>query len=219
MTSTTNTRTTALSIQPTTENELLLLSALCESEAQVQRIEVHAFELQASNILNEAYADHLKKQLAAKEEKKGKKKSIKLVSDGLPHLLTADEFYELAKEKEKEAREEARDKEMRKEAQQLYTAAIASWKVADEKRKEDAAEARAKNKRANDTFKKKQEAAKKRGKKLGASDKPALIPVPKAIPRPKLKDFMEGSVPEQAGDDNSDGGASGKRILILTKLR
>jgi len=57
MTGTTNTRTTALSIQPTTENELLLLSALHESEAQVQRIEVYAFELQASNILNEAYAD------------------------------------------------------------------------------------------------------------------------------------------------------------------
>jgi len=88
----------------------------------------------------------------------------------------------------------------------LYTAAIASWKVADEKRKEDAAEARAKNKRANDAFKKKQEAAKKRGKKLEASDKPALIPVPKAIPQPKLKDFMEGSVPEQARDDDSDGG-------------
>ena len=206
MTGTTNTHTTVLSIQPMTENELLLLSALHESEAHVQHIKVHAFELQASNILNEAYADHLKKQLTAKEEKKGKKKSIKLVSNGLPHLLTADKFYEPAKEKEKEACEEARDKETCKEAWQLYTAAITSWKVADEKRKEDVAEARAKNKRANDTFKKKQEAAKKRGKKLGASDKPALIPVPKAIPWPKLKDFMEGSVPEQAGDNDSDGG-------------
>jgi len=137
-----------------TENELLLLSALRESEAQVQRIEVHAFELQASNILNKAYADRLKKQLAAKE-KKSKKKSIKLISDGLPHLLTADEFYELAKKKEKEARKEARDKKTHKEAQQLYTAAIASWKVADEKKKKDVAKARAKNKRENDTFKKK----------------------------------------------------------------
>jgi hypothetical protein len=45
----------ALSIQPRTENELLLLSALHEAEAHSQRIEVHAFELQASNILNEAY--------------------------------------------------------------------------------------------------------------------------------------------------------------------
>ena len=157
MTSTTNTCTTALSIQPTMENELLLLSALCESEAHVQRIEAHAFELQASNILNKAYADRLKKQLAAKEEKKGKKKSIKLVGNGLPRLLTADEFYELAKEKEKEVYEEARDKEMCKEAWQLYTAAIASWKVANEKRKEDAAEARAKNKRVNDAFKKKRQ--------------------------------------------------------------
>ena len=126
MTGTTNTCTTALSIQPTTENELLLLSALRESEAHVQHIKVHAFELQASNILNEAYADRLKKQLTAKEEKKGKKKSIKLIGDGLPRLLTADEFYELAKEKEKEACEEARDKETRKEARQLYAAAIAS---------------------------------------------------------------------------------------------
>jgi len=96
MTGTTNTGTTALSIQPTTENELLLLSALHKSEAHVQGIKVHAFELQASNILNEAYANH----------------------------LTADEFYELTKEKEKEAHEEARDKEMCKKTQQLYTAAI-----------------------------------------------------------------------------------------------
>jgi len=49
----------ALSIVPTTANELLLLTALWESQSQNLQTEVHNFELQASNILNEAYATRL----------------------------------------------------------------------------------------------------------------------------------------------------------------
>ena len=55
----------ALAIVPTTANELLLLAALRESQSQNIRTEVHTFELQASNILNEAYADRLCAKLAA----------------------------------------------------------------------------------------------------------------------------------------------------------
>ena len=100
-----NTTAAALAIQPTTSNKLLLLAALREAENRNVHAEVHAFELQASNILNEAYTERLWKALEAKEEKRGKKKGIKLVGDGLPKLLSGDEFYELAQAKEKELRE------------------------------------------------------------------------------------------------------------------
>jgi len=45
------------------------------------------FKLQASNILNEAYAERLCTKLAAQEEKRNKKKLTKLVGDGLPRLF------------------------------------------------------------------------------------------------------------------------------------
>ena len=47
---------------------------------------MHAFELQASNILNEAYTERLRRALETKEEKRGKKKGTKRVGDGLPKL-------------------------------------------------------------------------------------------------------------------------------------
>ena len=56
------------------------------------------------------------KKLVAKEKKqvKKKKKTTLLVGDGLPHLLTGDEFYEMAKGKEQET-EAARQREARKD--------------------------------------------------------------------------------------------------------
>jgi len=47
-------------IKPQTTNEVILLAALQEAEAHVQHIEAHAFELQASNILNAAYTSRMK---------------------------------------------------------------------------------------------------------------------------------------------------------------
>jgi len=119
MSGTINTCKATLMIEPKTANKLLLLSALHESKSNLHQIEVHAFKLQASNILNEAYTSRLKHQLAMQEEKnknKNKNKVIKLVGDGSPCLLTADDFYELVKEKEKEVQDEARRKGEWKEA-------------------------------------------------------------------------------------------------------
>lgn len=193
-----NTRKVALTIEPQTTNELLLLSALHESESHLHQIEVHTFKLQASNILNEAYTSRLKNQLAMWEEKK---KVIKLVRDGSPRHLTADDFYELAKEKETEVQDEARWKGEWKEVRELYKEAVAVWKVADEKRKKDVMDAKAKNKKALNAFIKKKDAAKKASKKF-TTTKPTPLPVPKAIPKPKLKDFAWESDVVNAGEDS-----------------
>ena len=132
-----NTTAATLTIQPTTSNELLLLAALCEAESRNTHAEIHAFELQASNILNEAYTERLQKALEAREERWGKKKGIKLVGDELPKLLSGDTFYELAQAKEKEVCEVLRQKEEWKEGQVAYGAAVEEWAAADKERKDE----------------------------------------------------------------------------------
>ncbi|EDQ98733.1 uncharacterized protein LACBIDRAFT_296797 [Laccaria bicolor S238N-H82] len=130
-----NTTAAALTIQPTTSNELLLLAALCEAESRNAHAEIHAFELQASNILNEAYTERLRKALEAREEKRGKKKGIKLVGNGLPKLLSGNNFYELMQAKEKEVREVLKQKEAWKEGRVAYDAAVEVWAAADQERR------------------------------------------------------------------------------------
>jgi len=179
----------ALSIVPTTANELLLLTALRESQSQNLWTEVHAFELQASNILNEAYATWLCAKLAAREEKRNKKKSTKLVGDGLARLLSGDEFYELAQEKEKEMREGAREKERRKDGRALYKAAIEEWEVIERERRDAKALATANLKKAVKAWEKKRDAAKAKGTHFTLI-KPKGDPATKATPKPKLKDFL-----------------------------
>ena len=204
-----NSSAAALAIIPKTANELLLLTALKEAESKSHRSEIHAFELQASNILNEAYAARLKKQLAAKEEKRGKKKTLKLVGDGLPRLLSGDEFYELAKEKEKEVHAEERQKEAKKVGRVAYKEAVEQWAVAEQQRKEAKGHAVASFKEALAAWEKKRDSAKAKGKKF-VERKPKQDAAPKAIPKPKLKDFLEhrgkDKEAEETGDHSSEDG-------------
>ena len=211
-----NTTAAALNIQPTTSNELILLAALREAESWNVRSEMHAFELQASNILNEAYTERLRKALETKEEKRGKKKGIKLVGDGLPKLLSGDDFYELAQAKEKEVREFSRQKEARKEGRVAYDAAMEEWAMTDQGRKDERDTIKADNAKAKAAWDKRKAAAVKKNKKF-TEPKPKPMRLPKAIPRPKLKDFLDsmggvvgaGEAEDEAGSDGDDAGSQG----------
>ena len=61
----------------------------------------------------------------------GEEKGIKLVGDGLPKLLSGDEFYELVQAKEKEVHKVSRLKEAWKEGWVAYDAAVEEWAMAD----------------------------------------------------------------------------------------
>jgi hypothetical protein len=211
-----NTTAAALTIEPSTSNELLLLAALRESESRNIRTEIHAFELQASNILNEAYTERLRKALETKEEKKNKGKGTKLVGDGLPKLLTGDAFYELAKEKEKEVREIEKQKEARKGGRAAYRTAIEEWNEAEQARKDEITTIKASLDKAVTAWTKKKAAAAKKGNKF-IEKKPKRDAFPPKTPKPKLKDFVGGSnfrveSGDEAGDDadedRSDSSAS-----------
>ncbi|KAF8869294.1 hypothetical protein CPB85DRAFT_1184121, partial [Mucidula mucida] len=102
----------ALAIMPKTANEIRLLAALRESEAEQLHLCQRTIELQAANILNEVYCKSLRKRLAFQDEKKRKGKGKgKLVGDGLLVLLTSDEFYERVVEFEKAQIQKERGKE------------------------------------------------------------------------------------------------------------
>ena len=203
-----NNAAAALAIVPTTANEFLLLAALQESQNQNICTEVHAFELQASNILNEAYVKQLCAKLVAQEEKHNKKKLIKLVSDGIARLLSGDESYELAQQKEKEMHEVMREKERKMDGELLYKAAIEEWEVVEQAWKGAKTLATANLKKAVKAWEKKQDAA---GVKETCFTliKPKGDPAPKASPKLNLKDFLgaivEDQEPESGRDDTGEG--------------
>ncbi|KDR65757.1 hypothetical protein GALMADRAFT_148409 [Galerina marginata CBS 339.88] len=172
------------------------------------RAGVHAFKLQASNILNEAYTKHLRRALEAKKKKRDKKSGIKLIGDGLPKMLSGDKFYELAQAKEKEVWEFARQKEARKDDWVAYDAAVEVWVVEDQEHRGKCETIKANNKRAKAAWERRKAAALKKNKKFTKS-KPKPVLLPKVIPKPRLKDFLDGGNggvdAGNVGDDAGDG--------------
>jgi hypothetical protein len=197
----------ALRIEPATKNELLLLAALRESERRSQQAEAHAYTLQASNILNKAYTQKIKHQLAQQEEKKGKKKCTAwLVGDGLPRLLSGDAFYRAALAKETELEEAEKKKEAKKDGKAAYTKAIEAWKIEEVDRKAANVDILNENRLEIYEWEKKRDAAKTNG--LKAPLKPKKENLIKAVPKPKMKDFIERDdaheVESELGDDGEE---------------
>ncbi|KAF9439658.1 hypothetical protein P691DRAFT_690141, partial [Macrolepiota fuliginosa MF-IS2] len=81
-------------IEPKMQNKIALLTALCKAQSEVDGLRQQVCELQAENILNEIYCNKLQFQLTFKEKKGGRGKNGKLLDDGLPHMLSSNEFYE-----------------------------------------------------------------------------------------------------------------------------
>jgi hypothetical protein len=124
----------ALNIEPKTDAEVLLLAALRESCDENENHRCRILELQATNILNEAYCKALKEKLAFRleKEKKGKGKGKgKLMGDGLPVMLTADWFYERVVEFEADTRRKERKKESRKVDRNARQQEMEVWKEED----------------------------------------------------------------------------------------
>ena len=92
--------------------------------------------IQSSAVLHVMYCDRLTEQLAAQEEKQKKKRKGQLNGDGLPKLLTGDEFYTRVVEHEKAIEQDKVDRENRQKQREAQSQLMASWKEADEARRE-----------------------------------------------------------------------------------
>ena len=181
-----------LSIQPTTETEVLLLAALQESHKNNEYLTNRNIALQAGNLLNEAYCAKVKGALQFQEEKKKKKKRQGTLPDGLPRVLTGDRFYEERVNFEKERRAEEREKENRKDLRAEWKVAKEKWQQAEDTRKALKERETAKYEEALAVWKAANE-GQGRGRGGGsAGQKPVMAAIPKWVPPPLLKDFLAG---------------------------
>ncbi|KIK76979.1 hypothetical protein PAXRUDRAFT_168210, partial [Paxillus rubicundulus Ve08.2h10] len=91
--------------------------------------------IQSTAVLQALYCDCLSEQLAAQEEKQKKRKTGQLNRDGLPRLLTGDEFYNQVVEHQKTAEEEKIKHENRQKLREAQLGVMAAWKEVDDTRK------------------------------------------------------------------------------------
>lgn len=198
-----------LTMTPSTDNELMLMSMLRQREEYIKALELQNVKFQAATVLNAAYATQLNTKLAYKEDK-GKKKQgdQEFTIDGNARVVTDPEFV-AACAKLKEQREEAEAaKQDRNEAKARWAEAVKVWEVADKQRKTDAKDARDFNNKIRADHKKRVAKAKKEGKTVSAADMPPLRKVPKAVKKPLLKDFL-GCCGAGDGSGDDAGGLNG----------
>ncbi|KIK53092.1 hypothetical protein GYMLUDRAFT_112751, partial [Collybiopsis luxurians FD-317 M1] len=81
-----------LSIPPSTELEENLQAALKEAEKKYDDLKTEMIVMQSGMVLNNTYCDILKNQLEAQEESRKRKMKKCLMGDGLPRLLSSEEF-------------------------------------------------------------------------------------------------------------------------------
>ncbi|KAF8214708.1 hypothetical protein K438DRAFT_1497735, partial [Mycena galopus ATCC 62051] len=93
--------------------------------------------MQSALVLNGAYVDAVRGQLAAQEKKKARgNKKGRLVGDGLPRLLTMRDFVNRVAEFERDATKKAEELQQRKATRQEKSDVMKEWKVLDDQRKE-----------------------------------------------------------------------------------
>ena len=157
-------------------------------------------ELQATNILNEAYCSRIHGQLAHQEAKKTKLGGKgKLMGDGLPCLLSGDMFFERVVDSDVAHRREEQDKIERLHIREERAVLLVEWKKQQEARKAEIATRRAEwgvEKQEWEVEK----AAAKASKKKFSKKRPILGKLPVAIPRPP----MAATNDESSDNDNAD---------------
>lgn len=183
---------------PKTANEVLLLSSLREAEVANATLKRRVLELQAANILNEMYCNVLRGQLANQEGKKRKgKEGGKLVGDGLPRLLSGDDFYERVVEFEHVQKKVAAEKQMRKDTREKRAEALATWKCLENKRKKENEVRRAQYREALERWK---DEKAREGRRF-SEKRPVLGKLPGAIPRPTLSTCGDEDEGEKSSEE------------------
>lgn len=190
-----------VNVPPATEREEHLQQALREAEIREANLKGRIQGLQAAVVLQDVYVGRVKNQLAAKEKKKKKKgKGGKLVGDGLPKLLTGDEFFQQVEEHlQGQADAEAKkiDQKQRKEA---YKRAMEAWTIGEEGRKARIDKKREEWQAAVAEWEEQRVLAKSEGRKFGEK-RPTLGLLEKAATKPRYRAVVDVVDP---GDSSSE---------------
>jgi hypothetical protein len=194
-----------LSIEPKTPNEYVLLDALRDAKARTEGLKRQVLELQAATVLNEMYCNMLRGQLAHQNKKKNTPKGAgKLVGDGLPRLLSGDEFYEKVVEHTERQKREEREKKEKQGARDERAEAMKEWKKQDDERKE---ENTAQTSRYHEALKvwEAEKALAKEEKRAFGKPRPKRGKLASALPKPSLNaPATESSDDEEESDSDLD---------------
>ncbi len=200
-----------LAIPPktTTERELhrQIRQIVKEDQRREARLKAQIRDLQATHIINTLYCNTLRQHLAHNEKKKpsGLKRG-KLVGDGLPRLLTGDDFYGRVVEFAEWQQREDREKAGRKTKREKHAVRMQEWRDKEKTRK---AANKAKTKEWQDELARWTAAKKeaKAAKKPFEEDKPILKGrLERPIPKPLVVLDEESSEDgEEDGKDGEDG--------------
>jgi hypothetical protein len=121
---------------PQNEREHAYQSALQDAYSRLALQKKALFGMQSTTVLHSMYCDNVSEQLAAQEDKQKKRKTGQLNGDGLPRLLTGDEFHKQVVEHEAAAEEEKVERENRRKLKEAQSGVMAAWKEADNTRKQ-----------------------------------------------------------------------------------
>ncbi|KAF8162394.1 hypothetical protein BJ912DRAFT_864753, partial [Pholiota molesta] len=198
-----------LTANPKTTLEFRLQGALVEKLARNKALKGQILQVQAALVLNlqRLYCGRVRRQLNAKEVKAKKgKKGGRINGEGLPRLLTSDEFYKLVEDHELAEEEAQRAKEARKVLQDQHDIEVLQWEEDEEKRKKQNDEAQKVFESDLEDWERRRKEAKVLRVKLKDWDKENLKPkkadyLTKARPRPKLKKLAE-IIEEAIGEDS-----------------
>ncbi|KAJ8690004.1 hypothetical protein PTI98_012849 [Pleurotus ostreatus] len=186
---------------PRTQVEHQLMEALRESELWDTQQKYNMVGMQAATLLQGTYVARVRTSLQEKEKKDKEKKNI-LFGDGMPRVLSDQEFVDIVKQKEAEAEKKACQKAEKSRWKGCYTIVIQQWKKDDEAQ-------RARNKETTDQYhaqlaawKAESETTRKEKRKPGWT-KPKRGNIEKGEPWPKHADF-EGEEEVNTMDDDSD---------------
>ncbi|KAJ7331424.1 hypothetical protein DFH08DRAFT_708398 [Mycena albidolilacea] len=91
--------------------------------------------MQSSLVLNGAYCDLVRGQLAAQEESKKSKKKGKLVGDGMPRLLTSKDFVRRVVAFQNAAEQKEAEMKKRRATKAEKSTAMSQWKELEKARK------------------------------------------------------------------------------------
>lgn len=208
-----------LAAEPSTALERELQAALRKAGEKNVNQKRQMIAIQSALVLNGAYVDVVRGQLAAQEKKKGRgNKKGRLVGDGLPRLLTARDFVRRVTEFEHDTAEKAEALMKRKVTREEKNEAMKEWKVLDDERKKKNKEIRLEHTIRVTEWEAERDLAKQQHRRPGWK-KPSLksllfSPLPK--PGYAVETGEKAVVPDSDEDGGKESRGDGEKIAAET---
>jgi len=179
-----------LTMTVSTPLEKALQEALIAKDSEAKYYKAQAAQIQSAMVLQRLYCQRVRRQLKAKEQKAAKKKRNggRINGDGLPRLLTSEEFIKVVEEHEAAAKEKEHEKEARAELWAKHEKELADWEEHEKGRKDRNVASAEDYREAVETWQAERLEAKAAKQKLKDWDK--------ANPKPKKTDFVEKQQPK-----------------------